>query len=118
MELRESVTEQDAYDVVELMKLSLFDAYADDEGVLDFQRSQHGSGMTQKSDVKRFIVKLNKISDETFSNNFTYTRLYQISKDMNMVMKTDFRDFVDKLNHHGYLLKKGPNSYQLATMDF
>ncbi|KAJ9065482.1 DNA replication licensing factor mcm8, variant 2 [Entomophthora muscae] len=80
MELRESVTEQDAYDVVELMKLSLFDAYADDEGVLDFQRSQHGSGMTQKSDVKRFIVKLNKISDETFSNNFTYTRLYQISK--------------------------------------
>lgn len=76
-----------------------------------------------------FIGKLNKISDETFSNNFTYNKLYQISKgngvqvfpnplDMNMVMKTDFRDFIDKLNHHGYLLKKGPNLYQLTTMDF
>ena len=51
LELREEATEQDAKDVVEVMKFSMFDTFSDEFGMLDFQRSQHGSGMSQRSQV-------------------------------------------------------------------
>jgi hypothetical protein len=40
------------------MKYSLVDTYSDDFGNLDFQRSQHGSGMSSKT-VVRFILRTN-----------------------------------------------------------
>lgn len=73
LELREVATEQDAKDVVEVMKFrwghtsnlmyttqfrlsgicfhSMYDTYSDEFGMVDFQRSQHGSGMSQRSQV-------------------------------------------------------------------
>jgi DNA helicase MCM8 len=53
MELRETVTEADAQDVVELLKHSLFDTYEDEVGNLDFSRSQNGTGMSKRETVKR-----------------------------------------------------------------
>ena len=41
-ELREVVTEQDAQDVIQIMKISLWDTYEDGVGKIDFRRSQHG----------------------------------------------------------------------------
>jgi DNA helicase MCM8 len=51
VELRKDATEQDARDVVELMKHSLLDTFSDELGALDFQRSQNGSGTSSKSQV-------------------------------------------------------------------
>ena len=72
LELRETATSRDAQDVVEIFKhryrciiveyiwlycynllfvCSLYDAYSDELGVVDFGRSQNGSGMTSQSQV-------------------------------------------------------------------
>ena len=47
LELRESVTADDAHDVVELMKSSMMDIFTDDLGGINVQRSQNGSGMSK-----------------------------------------------------------------------
>lgn len=53
LEMREKASRQDAQDVVEIMKYSLLDTFSDDFGNLDFQRSQHGSGMSSRAQVNR-----------------------------------------------------------------
>lgn len=56
LELRKDATEQDARDVVELMKHSLLDTFSDELGALDFQRSQNGSGTSSKSQVTYYTI--------------------------------------------------------------
>ncbi|KAK9663783.1 DNA replication licensing factor mcm8, partial [Basidiobolus ranarum] len=113
-ELRETVSKKDATDVVEIMKYSLFETYKDEFGNLDFQRSQLGTGMSKRSESKRFIARLQSISESTYNNRFTYQQLYQIASEMNLRLD-NFNDFVDTLNNQSYLLKKGPRVYQLTT---
>ena len=54
LEMREKASQQDAQDVVEIMKYSLLDTFSDNFGNLDFQRSQHGSGMSSRAQVRIF----------------------------------------------------------------
>lgn len=51
MELREEANLQDATDVIDLMRWSLVDTFTDELGTLDFQRSQHGSGISSRNQV-------------------------------------------------------------------
>ncbi|KAJ1966277.1 hypothetical protein GGI12_000182 [Dipsacomyces acuminosporus] len=106
-ELREVVTEGDAQNVVEIMKCSLFQTYEDEEGIMDFGRSQMGTGMSRTSDIK-------SISEETYNNMFTYQMMHSIATEMGLGFG-NFQDVIDKLNNQNYLIKKGPKSYQLTT---
>ncbi|XP_013015464.1 DNA helicase MCM8 isoform X1 [Cavia porcellus] len=115
MELREEATKEDAEDIVEIMKYSMLGTYSDEFGNLDFERSQHGSGMSHRSSAKRFISALNNIAERTYSNLFQFRQLRQIAKELN-IQVADFENFIGSLNDQGYLLKKGPNVYQLQTM--
>ena len=56
--MREKASQQDAQDVVEIMKYSLLDTFSDDFGNLDFQRSQHGSGMSSRAQVGLCMIRL------------------------------------------------------------
>ena len=49
VELRERVTREDAEDVVELMRESLYDLYLDEAGVVDFRRS---GGKSKQGEAK------------------------------------------------------------------
>jgi DNA helicase MCM8 len=51
-ELREEATKADALDVVEIMKESLIDIFTDDGGQLVTTRSQNGTGMSTKKQVR------------------------------------------------------------------
>ncbi|KAJ2489626.1 DNA replication licensing factor mcm8 [Coemansia sp. RSA 2050] len=113
-ELREVVTESDADNVIEIMKYSLFQTYEDEEGVMDFGRSQMGTGTSRTNDMKRLVERLHKISEETYNNMFTYDMLLRTATEMNLRF-SNFQDVIDKLNNQSYLIKKGPRSYQLAT---
>ncbi|XP_020841192.1 DNA helicase MCM8 isoform X1 [Phascolarctos cinereus] len=115
LELREKATKEDAEDIVEIMKYSMLGTYSDEFGNLDFERSQHGSGMSNRSAAKRFISALNTIAERTYNNLFQYQQLRQISKELN-IQVADFENFISSLNDQGYLLKKGPKVYQLQTM--
>lgn len=114
LELREECSEQDAREVVEIMKYSMIDTYTDEFGQLDFQRSQHGSGMSSKSQAKRLIGLLQRRAEQTCNSLFSAQEIRQIAKDAGVLVR-DFEDFLTSLNNQGFLLKKGPRIYQLQT---
>ncbi|OAJ36539.1 hypothetical protein BDEG_20702 [Batrachochytrium dendrobatidis JEL423] len=93
-ELREVVTEQDAQDVIQIMKISLWDTYEDGltaTRVFGFT----GSGTSKKGEPKRFVVELQRIAKQKSSNRFSYDELYTAAQ--------------------CYLLKKGFRQYQLCS---
>ncbi|XP_068237217.1 DNA helicase MCM8-like [Palaemon carinicauda] len=113
-ELREEATEDDARDVVEVMRFSMMDTFSDEFGLLDFQRSQHGAGASNRGQMKKFIAALQRMSDNTYKSTYSIDELRQLARQVN-IQVSDFRDFLESLNHQGYLLKKGSNVYQLMT---
>eukprot|EP00043_Microstomoeca_roanoka_P016271 m.165434 g.165434 ORF g.165434 m.165434 type:complete len:862 (+) comp16425_c0_seq1:2650-5235(+) len=116
-ELREEATKQDALDVVEIMRCSLFDTYCDEFGQPDFERSQLGSGMSKKAQVKHFVAHLNKIAAQTYNSLFSRQQLKEIAIELGMQIGS-LDGFIASLNHSGYLLKRGPRTFKLATTEF
>jgi DNA helicase MCM8 len=110
-ELREIVTEQDAKDVVEIMKESLCEIFSDERGNLDFSRSK---GMSKSKQTKSFIKFLDTESKNSGRSIFTMQELYNFASQINFKVD-NFREFVEILNHQGVLLKKPNNRYQLIT---
>ncbi|KAG5857422.1 hypothetical protein ANANG_G00019300 [Anguilla anguilla] len=106
LELREKATKTDAEEVVEIMKHSMLDTYQDEFGRLDFDRSQMGSGMSKRSQVKKFVAALNQIAERTYKTTFELQQLRQLSRELN-IQVADFEGFISSLNEQGYLLKKG-----------
>lgn len=78
----------------------MHDTYSDEFGALDFQRSQHGSGMSQRSQVlahmlliivtqlsltlskqaKRFVTHLGRIADTRGDSLFTVSQLREAAQ--------------------------------------
>ncbi|XP_068042554.1 DNA helicase MCM8 [Anomalospiza imberbis] len=115
LELREKSTKGDAEDVIEIMKYSMLGTYSDEFGKLDFERSQHGSGMSNRSQAKRFVSALSSVAERTYSNLFDLQQLRHIARELQLRV-SDFESFIGSLNDQGYLLKKGSRIYQLQTM--
>jgi DNA helicase MCM8 len=110
IELREEVTEEDALDVVEIMKESLYDVLTDEYGQLDFRRT---TGMSKSKQVNQFIAFLNQESQRQMKATFSHKELIEMARHFRV--KGDLDNFIDMLNQNGYLLKKGGNTYKLAT---
>uniref|UniRef100_A0A8C9Z5J1 DNA helicase MCM8 n=1 Tax=Sander lucioperca TaxID=283035 RepID=A0A8C9Z5J1_SANLU len=115
LELRETATRSDAEDVVEIMKHSLADTYSDGLGNLDFERSQLGSGMSQRSVAKRLVNALHMHAQRTNQKQFDLQMLRSIANKLNIKV-VDFEGLVSSLNEQGFLLKKGAKLYQLQTV--
>ncbi|KAL7383307.1 hypothetical protein ABVT39_008382 [Epinephelus coioides] len=115
LELRETATKGDAEDVVEIMKHSLADTYSDGLGNLDFERSQLGSGMSQRSAAKRLVNALHAHAQRTNQKQFDLQTLRSVADRMN-IRVMDFEGLVSSLNEQGFLLKKGAKLYQLQTV--
>ncbi|XP_027136146.1 DNA helicase MCM8 [Larimichthys crocea] len=115
LELRETATKSDAEDVVDIMKHSLADTYSDGLGNLDFERSQLGSGMSQRSAAKRLVNALHAHSQRTNQTQFDLQTLRSVADRMKIKVM-DFEGLVSSLNEQGFLLKKGPKLYKLQTI--
>ncbi|KAF6735245.1 DNA helicase MCM8 [Oryzias melastigma] len=115
LELRETATKSDAEDVVEIMKHSLADTYSDGLGNLDFERSQLGSGMSQRSAAKRLVNALHSHAQRTSQKQFDLQTLRSMADKLNIKV-ADFQGLLSSLNEQGFLLKKGPKLYQLQTI--
>ncbi|XP_034407990.1 DNA helicase MCM8, partial [Cyclopterus lumpus] len=115
LELRETATNSDAEDVVEIMKHSLADTYSDGLGNLDFERSQLGSGMSQRSAAKRLVNALHAHAQRTNQTQFDLQTLRSVATQTNIKVM-DFEGLVSSLNEQGFLLKKGAKLYQLQTV--
>ncbi|XP_049789773.1 DNA helicase MCM8-like isoform X1 [Schistocerca nitens] len=117
LELRSEVSEIDALEVVEIMRYSLVDTMSDSFGTLHFQRSQNGSGMSSKSKAKKFIMALQRQAEVQSRSVFSVQELKEIAK-LCVADVSDFTGFLSSLNVQGFLLKKGPQLYQLLTVDY
>ncbi|XP_053292433.1 DNA helicase MCM8 [Pleuronectes platessa] len=115
LDLRETASQSDAEDVVEIMKHSMADTYSDGLGNLDFERSQLGSGMSQRSVAKRLINALHAHAQRTGQKQFDMQMLRSVADKLNIKV-LDFEGLVSSLNEQGFLLKKGPKLYQLQTV--
>ncbi|KAI3363452.1 hypothetical protein L3Q82_012068, partial [Scortum barcoo] len=115
LELRETASKSDAEDVVDIMKHSLVDTYSDGLGNLDFERSQLGSGMSQRSAAKRLVNALHSHAQRTNQKQFDLQTLRSVADKMNIKVM-DFEGLVSSLNEQGFLLKKGARLYQLQTV--
>ncbi|XP_054802072.1 probable DNA helicase MCM8 isoform X2 [Prosopis cineraria] len=111
LDLREEITAQDAMDVVEIMKESLYDKYVDEHGFVDFGRS---GGMSQQKEAKRFLSALNKQSEFQQKDCFSISEIYSLADRIGLQVP-DIDTFIDNLNSVGYLLKKGPKTFQVLS---
>ncbi|KAG4163926.1 hypothetical protein ERO13_D01G204700v2 [Gossypium hirsutum] len=114
VDLREEITVQDAKDAVEIMKESLYDKYVDEHGFVDFGRS---GGMSQQKEAKRFLSALNKQSELQQKDCFSISEIYSLADRIGLRVP-DIDTFVDNLNSVGYLLKKGPKTYQVLSSSY
>ena len=118
LELREEATEQDALDVVEIMKACMVDTFSDHVGVLDFSRSQMGSGMSGRGAAKKFIQVLQRQADVQQKNLFTVDEMKTLATMAGINVPGAFSDFILTLNNQGFLIKKSPKLYQLLSADY
>ncbi|PSR98198.1 DNA helicase [Actinidia chinensis var. chinensis] len=114
LDLREEITEQDALDVVEIMKESLYDKYVDEHGFVDFGRS---GGMSQQKEAKRFLSALNAQSELQQKDCFSISEIYSLADRIGLRVP-DIDTFVENLNSVGFLLKKGPKTYQVLSSSY
>ncbi|XP_022145599.1 probable DNA helicase MCM8 [Momordica charantia] len=114
VDLREEITVQDAMDVVEIMKESLYDKYVDEHGVLDFGRS---GGMSRQKEAKRFLSALNKQTELQQKDFFSISEIYSLADRIGLRVP-DIDTFIENLNSVGYLLKKGPKTYQVLSSSY
>ncbi|MCL7036690.1 hypothetical protein MKW94_027520 [Papaver nudicaule] len=114
LELRDEITAQDASDVVEIMKESLYDKYVDENGRVDFGRS---GGMSQQKESKRFLSALNKQSELLQKDTFSISEIYSLADKIDLKVP-DIDTLVENLNSAGFLLKKGPKMYQVLSSSY
>uniref|UniRef100_J3M7Y3 Probable DNA helicase MCM8 n=1 Tax=Oryza brachyantha TaxID=4533 RepID=J3M7Y3_ORYBR len=114
VDLREEVTEEDAKDVIALMKESLHDKYVDENGCVDYTRS---GGMSHEKQAKKFLSALNKESELQQKDLFSIKEMYCLADRISLQV-ANVDAIVDNLNTAGYILRKGSNVYQVRTSSY
>lgn len=62
--------------------------------------------------TKFFVERLRQFGQEQGNNVIDFSDMVEMGKSMNLQVG-DFRNFIDKLNANGILLKKSAKAYQL-----
>ena len=117
LELREEATQQDAIEVVEIMRASMVDTFTDNIGALDFGRGSQGSGMSSRGAAKKFVTAVQRQAARVERNKFTVDELREVAN-IAGVKVPSFMDFMESLNNQGYFLKKSNREYQLLSVDY
>ena len=116
MSLRNEATEEDAEEVIEIMKTSMLDTFSDDIGTLDISRAVHGSGMSKGSAKKKLVAAMEQYANSTGNKLFSVDLIKQFAMEVGLATPK-FRDVLDSLNNQGYLVKKGPDLYKLQLSE-
>ncbi len=112
LNLRPEATDEDALEVIEIMKCSMVDTFSDEVGELDFSRSVHGSGMSKGSAKKKLVAALEKVAKMHNTKTFSLDQLKQLAIQVGMDLDK-FSETLESLNTQGYLINKGSGTYQL-----
>ena len=118
LELREVAGEQDALDVIEVMKSSMVDIFADDLGVVEFSRAGLGSGggaLSDRAAAKKFLPLLQQAATDQAKRVFSVEEMKRLAAVGKIRLKGNFTDFLEGLNTQGFLLRKSAKLYQLLN---
>jgi len=113
-ELRSLATADDALEVVEIMKYSLYATYADENDCLQFNRNLHGSGVSRNKMVKNLLAILNQESQYKSKSLFNLTEIKELAKRA-LIPSHEVSGIVETLNDRGFILKSGPQLYNLRN---
>lgn len=100
LELRELVTEEDALDVVDIMKESMLEVMGNDEGFVDFRRA---TGMSQPKKAREFMKVLHQKAQQKQSAVFSSIELENLAHQMQLRVD-NFHEFLEMLNDQNFLL--------------
>ena len=100
------------------MKWCMVDTFSDNIGLLDFSRSQMGSGMSSRGAAKKFVQVLQRQAEVQQKNMFTVDELKSLATAAKIAVSGSFADFIASLNNQGFLIKKSQKLYQLLSADY
>ena len=120
VELRSTVLESDAEDVIEIMREALGDLSTDD---FAFVNPVLGKGVSRSKQIKRLIGELNRLSRDRSSAMFNTSEIKEAATTIGLTQilqrnGENFYDLLDMMNNQCYLLKKGPRKWQLQVSNF
>eukprot|EP00010_Vexillifera_abyssalis_P006421 CAMPEP_0201547038 /NCGR_PEP_ID=MMETSP0173_2-20130828/3443_1 /ASSEMBLY_ACC=CAM_ASM_000268 /TAXON_ID=218659 /ORGANISM="Vexillifera sp., Strain DIVA3 564/2" /LENGTH=198 /DNA_ID=CAMNT_0047955937 /DNA_START=39 /DNA_END=632 /DNA_ORIENTATION=- len=116
IELRDHVTADDAHDVVEIVRDSLFATLeqVDLAGIHMGGRAQGSSRhWSKQKKAQAFIAALKRHADLTGQTQFSLKAMENIAIQKLQWHDTDIRELVDHLNHQNYLIRRGVQKYEL-----
>ena len=109
IDMRETVTENDAKDVVAIMKESLYSTVIDEYGSIKMKGRKKG----KHAEAKRFLVTMSKLAKSQGRKMFSVAEMYTIADEIHLQVD-DMQNLIEELNYAGELLKKGSGKYALA----
>jgi DNA helicase MCM8 len=109
-ELREIATAEDAEEVIDLMRQSLYETLSNETGLIDLSRT---SGMSRQRDAIRLGNAMLSESARSKKTQFSLPELIDLGKTIGIVK--DVNRLIEKMNHNGMLLLKPGRKYQLAA---
>lgn len=113
-EMRTTATEDDAHDVVDLMRESMLEALTDEHGTIDLGRS---SGMSRAKDVRNFIAALHAEAARSRSAIFDLTALKRVATSIGIAGER-LDNVIETVNYQGYMTKKRRNTWLLQSSVF
>nr|CCA17112.1 DNA replication licensing factor MCM8 putative [Albugo laibachii Nc14] len=108
IELSNEVTVQHARDVIEIMACCLRDTDVSEGSV------PSAVGLSLPKKIKFYAARLEQVAKREGKNVFSLDELMEIAKSARLEIG-NFHDFLDVLNEHCIVLKKGPKRYQLQA---
>lgn len=109
LELRHFVTEADAQDIVELFRFCTMDIIGKEDSLLKSNRR-----ISKTATLKRFVSELIKISSRTGEIDFVTQQLQSLYEAL-ALREPPFRELINALNEHGYLLCRSSGQYRLLV---
>ncbi|XXQ37128.1 Minichromosome maintenance 8 [Plasmodiophora brassicae] len=111
LELREIVTEQDAWDVIEIMKESLFDLYADEFAPVDVASQPGKRGGSRTKQAKEFIKVAGRRVSQGHPDIFDTNAMKDMARQAGCPAE-EFEAFIELLNQNNVILHKGNKRYK------
>ncbi|XP_014220052.1 DNA helicase MCM8-like [Copidosoma floridanum] len=108
LELREETTEQDAEEIVQLMQSSVLGI---EEQKIDYITTEPVK-LSSRSAIKTFWELLTKDFKERNNDLYSKAELQNLGAKGGIAAR-HILDAIDKFNEQGYLIKKGPNLYEI-----
>lgn len=111
VDLRDRVTAQDATDAVEIMKETLNGLIAEGPGMLDFTGGVAAAGAGRgrgafQAERRRFLAALQRHCEAKGSKEVELHELFGVADSIELAVP-DTREFIEKLNECGDVLKRG-----------